>query len=333
MASISPFAYLSPDDVLEAAEAVAGIHLTGAMAHYPSYVNRVYAVDDVDGGRWIAKFYRPGRWTEAAIREEHRFVGQCADAGLPVVAPVSDADGETLSALVIEGADGTELAIHYAVYPFLPERGWEPTADEDWLALGSLVAGLHEIGAREPAPNRSAIGPGGSVATAVRELTAKKVVHPEFAAEFDELCASTLEFARPLFEGRPTLRLHGDLHRGNILAGEDGRPRIIDFDDMATGPAVQDLWLFLPGRLDDSRREFSLLSEGYRELRPLEPSQGDLIEALRFMRMVSYLAWQARQRDDDQFLRVFPDWGSRAFWIKELEDLRDQARVVADGRP
>ena len=125
-------------------------------------------------------------------------------------------------------------------------------------------------------------------------------------------------------------RIHGDFHRGNLLE----RPReglmVIDFDDMMIGPPVQDLWLMLPGRKDESRRELQLLLEGYEDFGPFDYTSLKLLEPLRLMRMVYYLAWQNRQRTDRSFKRDFPGWGTQAFWIKEIEDLRTQLQVIAD---
>ncbi|MFA6508823.1 MAG: serine/threonine protein kinase, partial [Treponemataceae bacterium] len=301
----------------------------------------VYGLQTEDDFRVIAKFYRPGRWSEAAIREELSFVAECAELGLPVLTPLHDAQGETLQAIAVEtpaDASGDDERLYFfSVYPFVRGRGWEPVKDDDWLELGRLIASLHEIGARKTAMNRLVIGPETSTRPALQSLLATGVVHPDVRAEFEELCVSSLERLAPLFDGIPRIRLHGDLHRGNLLdAGtflgdeQPTRPILIDFDDTANGPAVQDFWLFLPGRLDDSRKELGLMLEGYEEIRAFDRSTTALIEPLRLMRMIAYLDWQARQRADAGFDRAFPDWGGRAFWIKELEDLRDQARVIED---
>lgn len=322
------FSALSPADVVDAAEAVLGGPVESVVVAYPSYINRVYGVSDAQGKRYIAKFYRPGRWSEDALREEHAFVAEAAAAGVPVLPPLADAEGETLSAVAIEDEAGQERLYRFALYPFLSGRGWEPESDDAWLSLGRGIAALHLVGEARQAPARPMIDPGASGRPALDHLLASGVVAPDLRADFEDLCRETLERIAPRFEGVPRLRIHGDLHRGNAIAAENGNPVFIDFDDMATGPAVQDLWLFLPGRREEARRELSLLVEGYQELRPLEAGEFDLIEPLRFLRMLSYLDWQARQRGDAGFLRAFPDWGGRPFWIIELEALRDQARAI-----
>lgn len=330
MTALPDFSLLSPQDVADAAEAVLGVRVAGELTTYPSYINRVYGLRTESGRRVVAKFYRPGRWSEAAIREEQAFVAECAAEGLPVLRPIPDSEGETLHAVAIEDADGDEERLYFfSLFPFVQGRGWEPKYDEDWLTLGRLVASLHEIGALRNAGARLTIGPESSAKPALSRLLAEGVVHPEVRGEFQEICADTLERVASGFEDLRPIRLHGDLHRGNLLESEEG-PLLIDFDDAANGPPVQDLWLFLPGRIADSRRELNLLLEGYEEIRFFDRRMAGLIEPLRFMRMLGYLDWQARQRADAGFERAFPDWGGRAFWIKELEDLRDQARVIAE---
>lgn len=328
------FGPLSPQDIADAAEAVLAERTDGTLVAYPSYINRVYGLRTEDGERVVAKFYRPGRWSEDALREEHAFVADCVSAGLPVLAPFPDAEGETLHAIAVELPGGTERLYRFQLCPFASGRGWEPRDAEDWIALGRLAAALHASGSPAAAAHRPRIGPAASGRPALSRLLSEGVVHPDLRAEFEDLCAETLDGMERLFDGVPSARLHGDLHRGNLLSrpgAERALPLVIDFDDAAVGPAVQDLWLLLPGRLSDSRAELNLLLEGYEELRPFDRLETELVEPLRFLRMLGYLDWQARQRADAGFLRAFPDWGGRAFWITELEDLRDQARVIAAG--
>ncbi len=314
---------------MEGVEGVIETSLDGSIEPQRSYINRVYGLRDRGGRRWIAKFYRPGRWDEEAIRQEHRFVELCHGAQCPALPALVDGEGDSLSTLLVEDEDGNEYPFHFALYPFVGGPSWEPAGEGDWRTLGRIVAGMHGVAVEFRAPGRPRLHPEGSFSQAVVELS-KGVIHPDVEREFLDLCESLIPTLADRFEGVPTHPIHGDFHRGNLLRGADGGPLIIDFDDMAVGPAVQDLWLLLPGRRDDAPRELASILEGYQEVRAFDPAYLDLIEPLRLMRMVSYLAWQARQRADAQFLRAFPDWGSRPFWIIELEDLRDQARVIGE---
>ena len=335
------FALLSPDYIADAAEAVLDTPIDGTLVTYPSYVNRVYGITDIKGNKFIAKFYRPGRWSEEALREEHSFTAECVSAGIPVPLPIKDTKGETLSTMCVEYDDGAEQDFFFSLFPYIRGRGWEPESDESFLAMGRLIATLHTVGARKKSLARPEIHPEKSTRPALCRLLDGELIHPDIRKEFEDVCTTTLNTFTESFRQATQIRLHGDLHRGNALKADiDGEkngnsigpeglvPILIDFDDMSLGPAVQDFWLFLPGRVEDSRRELGLLIEGYDEINTFDRSTIELIEPLRFMRMISYLDWQARQRLDANFLHSFPDWGSKAFWIKELEDLLDQKRVI-----
>jgi Ser/Thr protein kinase RdoA (MazF antagonist) len=207
-------------------------------------------------------------------------------------------------------------------------RNFDAEADEDWLRLGSLLGRLHAVGGIRPAPNRAVCGPSSLTRPLLRGLLDQGIVHGDLASAYEDLCEATLTRIEPRFAGLSLGRIHGDCHRGNILDRPSEGLYVIDFDDMMTGPAVQDLWLLLPDHADKCRRELALLVEGYERFLPFDPRELGLIESLRFMRMVYFLAWRAGQRDDAWFKKSFPDWGSKAFWQDELDDLRDQAELA-----
>jgi Ser/Thr protein kinase RdoA (MazF antagonist) len=298
------------------------------LVPYPSYINRVYGIRSETGDEYLVKFYRPDRWEEDAIRDEHRFLLDCAEAELPVVAPIADEEGETLEILSVEAIDaGTDFIFPFALFAKMGGRNFDPEGDEDWRRIGALAGRLHQVAGRRSVSSRAVCNPD-LTAGFVTELLAADVVHPEARPEFESICSETLARIRPLFKGLVLGRVHGDLHRGNILDRPGTGLVLFDFDDMMIGPAVQDLWLLLPERADESRRELGLLLEAYEEFSPFDHSTLRLIEPLRFMRMVYFLAWRSRQRNDFWFHSSFPDWGTKAFWLKENEDLRDQARAL-----
>jgi len=324
------FDALSPSIVLEAVEAAYGIVPDGSLTPYSSYVNRVYGLRAEDGQEYVAKFYRPGRWTEKAILEEHQFLADCVQAELPVVAPLADADGQTLPAIDVEESHepySAPAAFNFALFPKRGGRSFDAESESDWLRLGSLAGRLHVVGSKRQAPARARLGP--ELAFANLSLI-EPLVHPDFRAEFDEVCRETLGRTAEDVRAMAPRRIHGDLHRGNILERPGEGLLLLDFDDMVTGPPIQDLWLLLPGRSSDCARELSLLVEGYSEFSELEAGSVALIETLRFYRILHFLAWRSLQRDDNWFKRDYPDWGSRSFWIRELEDFRDQSRIVMD---
>jgi len=353
------FDILSPGLAAEAVEEAYALRLDGSVQVYPSYVNRVYGLKDEEGRHFVAKFYRPGRWSREAVLDEHRFLADCLEADLPVAVPLPNDEGETLSELLLEEEGGADpaaaglpgaaaapaaaaaedgLPFLFALFPRSGGRNFDPETDEDWLRLGALAGRLHAVGRRRPAPARLRLGPE-LAAARLEELLGLEageggggcIVHPEFAAEFEELAREALAAAALRFEGCPVQRVHGDLHRGNILDRPGTGLVLLDFDDMAMGPPAQDLWLLLPGRAADCGRELSLLEEGYSEFSSLDPSAYGLFEPLRLHRMLHFLVWRARQRGDHWFRREFPDWGGRAFWMKETEDLRDELEVLRDG--
>jgi len=324
----APFNLLSPDLVAECVEEAYGIKLQALVFPYPSYVNRVYGLRDQDGVDYVVKFYRPGRWSQEAIAQEHRFLFQLADAECPVVLPLRDQEGLSLQTLALESSDGTEILFPFALFPKRGGRSFDAERDEDWLRLGALAGRIHSVGRWEPAPDRWALKPG-LLETYAGELLSQGLVHSESEGDFKTVCSAAAGVFDTLLQRCRFFRIHGDFHRGNIFdRGEDGL-LLIDFDDMCQGPAVQDLWLLLPGHVRESQRELNLIVEGYEEFSEFDRRELGLIEVLRFFRMVHFLRWQALQRFDEAFQKTFPNWGSRTFWIKEVEDLRDQLDEIA----
>jgi Ser/Thr protein kinase RdoA (MazF antagonist) len=321
------FDLLSPEIAMHAVESASGKSLDRTLESYHSYVNRVYGMRTEDGERLVAKFYRPGRWTRQAILDEHSFLLDCAVTEIPVIAPLRGLDGQTLHA-AIAPAEGGSQEFLFALFPRIGGRTFEPETDDDFLRLGALLGRCHAAGARRDAPARSVCSPELLTAAFVEELLSDGLVHPDHVDKWKETCGSTLRDIAPLFLGVPFQRIHGDCHRANIIDRPGTGLALIDFDDMMTGPAVQDLWLVLPSHTSESRRELNLLLDGYEQFAAFDASTLRLIEPLRFMRMIYFLAWRARQRNDAWFRGSFPEWGSEAFWIKETEDLLDQARII-----
>jgi Ser/Thr protein kinase RdoA (MazF antagonist) len=333
----APFDLLGPAEIVQAVESALSLRLDGTVTVYPSYINRVYGLRREDGGELVAKFYRPGRWSREAILEEHRFVRDCAEAELPVVAPLDLGGGGSLGELSLTDEEGERRMpapempeIPFALYPKMGGRNFDAENGEDWLRLGSLVGRCHAAGALHPARHRPICSPALLTVPLAQGLLDEGLVHPKLEDEFADICSETLEAIVPLFRSISLGRIHGDCHRGNILDRPGEGLLLIDFDDMMLGPAVQDLWLLLPDRAGLCARELGLLVEGYERFSPFNHRELALIEPLRFMRMVYFLAWRSRQRGDAWFSREFPDWGNEAFWIREIEDLRDQAQVIRE---
>lgn len=323
-----PFDHLTPFVVQQAVEGQTGLRLLDSLFPYNSYVNRVYGLRSEDGAEYVAKFYRPGRWTPEALEEEHDFLADCGRAELPVALPLADEDGHTLGEVEVETEDGLRT-FFFSVSPKKGGRNFDAERDDDWLRLGRLLGRLHQVGRQKPARHREVCQPQ-TTEQHLQNLLAEGLIPAEFETDFADLADELLPELKTLFAGLPQQRLHGDCHRGNILDRPGEGLLLMDFDDMMWGPVIQDLWLLLPGYQEDCARELDLLTRGYTEFSPLRPALWNLVEPLRFMRMVHYLAWTAKQRHDAGFRVSFPDFGTRSFWIKELEDLRSQADRIFD---
>jgi Ser/Thr protein kinase RdoA (MazF antagonist) len=315
------FENLTPDTMLNAVEQVMGIRLTGLTIPFPSYINRVYELRAVDETKLIAKFYRPGRWSLEALEDEHRFLADCRETEIPVVAPLPLADGNTL---------GTHEGIHFAVFPKRAGRRLEIVEDSQWVRLGSLVARMHLAGQKRPAPSRVTIHPQVSTIADIEYLH-EHIIPSPYNEQYRTIALRIVDVSTQLFEGAEKIRIHGDCHRGNILDRLDEGLLLIDFDDMAMGPPVQDLWLLLPERANKARREIELILSGYERFRRFDRAALRCIEPLRAMRMIYFLAWTSRQVDDFQFRKNFPDWGSSGFWQREINDLREQFAYMLEG--
>ncbi len=321
------FELLTPEAIIGAIEQAYGVRLDGTVTPYPSHINRVYGVRTDEGTPLIAKFYRPGRWSGDAILDEHEFIADCAEMEIPVAVPIADLENDTLCEVMVSET-GREETYNYALFPLMGGRNFDAESDEDYYRLGAVVARCHVAGKKRTAHHRVFILPSVSTRSYLDELLDSGLVHPDCREEFETICSELIETITPLFEDATIHRLHGDCHRGNILERGDEGLLLYDFDDMANGPPVQDLWLLLPDYAKNSRRELVNILEGYNQFCNLDPADLRLIEPLRFMRMVYFLVWRARQSGDYWFRIHFPDWGSESFWIKEIEDMKVQRDII-----
>ena len=315
------FGALTPDVVMDCAERVSGRRASGVCRPLTSYINRVYEVGMEDGGFLIAKFYRPGRWTRAALQDEQDFLRELAGAEVPVVAPLAGGDGNTLH---------EEAGLVFAVFPRMGGRACDEPSREEWLQIGRLLGRIHQVGRGRKAEHRLTMHPRQSSRTHLEFLRDSGAIPREVEGRYLDTAERLLDRIAPLFEGVAVQRLHGDLHRMNLLWRPGEGFHAIDFDDMGMGPAVQDLWMLLPDRLPAARPEFNLLLEGYELFAEYEDSQTRLIEPLRAMRYLHYAAWCARQKADGGRGLLGDDWGTADFWRRELADLQRQAQDIED---
>jgi len=328
LAMQAPFNCLAPDLITDAIEEAFGLTLESLIYSYPSYINRVYGLRDVQGREYVAKFYRPGRWSQEQILEEHQFLAELNRGECPVVLPIPDNEGATLQTLSLEACgtnqeEAVELSFYFALFPKQYGRAFDPEGDEDWIRLGSLAGRIHVTGRKAHTVCRPHIHTD-LLTSYIQGLLQENLVPDDLISDFNSLTGRALQLFTNHSTSIASIRLHGDFHRGNLINTNEQGLVIIDFDDMAEGPAVQDLWLLLPGHRRDSKRELELIIEGYTEFAEFNQKELELIEDLRFFRMIHYLHWQSQQRFDRTFYQHFPGWGSHAFWIKSIEDLEDQ---------
>ncbi|NJK88663.1 MAG: serine/threonine protein kinase [Myxococcales bacterium] len=276
--------------------------------------NRVYDLKLEDGRHIVAKFYRPGRWSRETILDEHRFLRDLLEAEVPAAAPLAFPDGDTLHNVE---------EIHYAVWLRAGGRSPEELTDDQLAVLGRLLARLHNVGAGSPAPHRRRL----SLESHLREpleILERGFLPPTWSRRYRAAAERIGRAWAKLEEKHPFHRIHGDCHHGNLLFGRDGW-FFLDFDDMVTGPAVQDLWLLVPGRDHEAERQRGVFLEGYRQFRDFETSWLRAIEALRGLRYVFYAGWVARRWSDPAFPSSFPHFNTEAYWEKETLDLEEQA--------
>jgi len=306
------FLSLTPERVLDAVEA-AGLDCAPVCHPLNSFENRVYDVLLRDGTRVVAKFYRPGRWSEAQILEEHSFMNELVEDEVPICGLRPFPDSTTLHRID---------DIWYCLYDRFGGRAPEDLDDETVDRLGMMVARIHNVGARHDAPARVRLTADTSLRDDLAWLDLNGLVPEHLRARFHRAAEDLADLADRRMEGVETFRIHGDLHAGNLLVRE-GRFHVLDFDDMVVGPAVQDLWLLLPGRDARTIRQREVFLDAYERFRDFDRSSLDLIEPLRGMRRVHYAAWIARRWLDPTFPATWPQFGTEAWWAEETSDLED----------
>ena len=296
----------------------ADLELMPTLRWLNSLENRVIEVEDMEGQQWVGKFYRPGRWTREALCEEHEFMEELAQSGVPVLPPIQLADGETVGE--IEG-------ILFTIFPHQIGRMPDEITLSHAQDLGSLVAQIHRIGARSDLKHRPRIGPSSWGLDSLNQLEREGVVPDKIWKRYSQLVRELVEKVQSQFDSFDCLRVHGDLHRGNILWSSMG-PSFVDFDDLTMGPAVQDLWMLIPGRVDEDWGLKEAFLQSYEQVRPFDYEELELVEPLRALKFVRHAAWVAKRRNDPAFVRVFPEVESHSYWQRELRDLEGQVKLL-----
>jgi len=313
-----PFLSLTPEKVLESVESI-GLITDGCMLALNSYENRVYQVGIEEEQPVIVKFYRPGRWSQAQILEEHAFIHELAEQDLSVVEPLVSQDSS------LHFSD----PFWFAIYP--RRGGRSPDLDRETLeVLGRCLGKLHAVGATKPFSYRYSFSVEAHGEASCRFLMDAGFIPGDLQQAYRTLTNDLLARIRKIFSecgAMEYIRLHGDCHTGNIL-WRDGIPHLVDFDDCMNGPAIQDLWMLLSGEREQQEAQLAALMDGYMMFHDFEPRELRLIEAMRTLRLMYYAAWLARRWDDPAFPHSFTWFNTLRYWSTHVLELREQLSVL-----
>tara|TARA_A100001037_G_scaffold109495_5_gene99725 strand:+ start:3753 stop:4739 length:987 start_codon:yes stop_codon:yes gene_type:complete len=311
----TPYAGLSPELILDAMEAH-GFSPTGSLLALNSYENRVYQIELADDTFCVTKFYRPNRWSDAQILEEHAFTAELMEHDLSAVGPVE--------------RDGTTLFDHQGFrFSVFPRQGGHPPNIEDPDTLEVLsrsLARLHNVGTVTAFQTRPEISPERLGAQSREFLLAESFIPTELLPAYTTITEQLLERIQPVFDGLPRQnwrRIHGDCHLGNLL-WRDNTAHFVDFDDCVNGPPIQDLWMLLWGERHEQEHQLSEIMDAYAPFADFDFSTLVLIEPLRTLRIMHHAAWIGRRWDDPAFPRAFPWYNTDKYWSDHILDLREQ---------
>ena len=314
------FLTLGPNQILTILEN-AGFEPDGHIIALNSYENRVYRIGLFHEAPVVVKFYRPKRWTNEQILEEHRYTRELSKAEIPVIAPISDKGGQSL----LESEQ-----FRFSIYPCIGGRPPELDDSDHLKMIGRFLARIHLVGESELFEFRPEITLQDYVTDSSQYLLENRFLPAELEYTYQTIIEDLISRLESISETVGTyrrLRLHGDAHPGNIL-WYDEKPVILDFDDARNGPAIQDIWMFLSGDRAYMTARLNDILEGYTEFRHFDPTELALVEVLRTYRLIYFAAWIARRWDDPAFPLAFPHFNSQRYWEEHILSLREQAALL-----
>jgi len=312
------FSLLTPDLIIDGLES-AGFSVASGLLPLNSYENRVYQFNDDDNQRFVTKFYRPQRWSKETILEEHQFALELAEHELPLVAP-----------LVIGNKSLFEYSGYYfAVFPCRGGRIFEVDNLDQLEWMGRFLGRIHAISASKPFKHRQTISNDIMLHQAKEQIVSSGFVPQSLSAAFFAVLDQVITIASEQYQCNNLIRLHGDCHAGNILWTDAG-PHFVDLDDCVMGPAIQDIWMMLSGDRQQQLLQLDTLLEGYNEFFSFESSQLNLIESLRTMRLVNYMAWLCKRWQDPAFPRNFPWFNTEKYWEQQILILKEQFSALQE---
>ncbi|WP_324779875.1 serine/threonine protein kinase [Thiobacillus sedimenti] len=312
-----PYSALTPDCALDALDST-GLRADGRLLALNSYENRVYQMGVEDAAPVVVKFYRPGRWSDAAILEEHAFTAELAEREIPVVAPLA--------------LNGATLHLHagyrFAVYPKQGGRMPEFDRAETLEWMGRFLGRIHAVGAMARFAHRPTLDLD-SFGYASRDVL-RDWLPADLKPAWDSVVDHALQSVAYCYARAgavAAIRLHGDCHAGNVLWTDAG-PHFVDFDDARMGPAVQDLWMLLSGEREQQQAQLNEILAGYEDFMEFDPRELHLVEALRTLRLIHHAAWLARRWDDPAFPAAFPWFNTQQYWQARILELREQIALM-----
>lgn len=318
----TPYENLSPELILDAIESI-GFHCNGSLFPLNSYENRVYQIGIEDDAPLIAKFYRPQRWNDDAILEEHQFATELFSHEIPIVTPIAIADQQTLH---------KHENYRFAVFPRRGGRALELDNTEQLEWIGRFIGRLHAVGSCRPFKHRMNINAQTYGHNPYQFLIQNNFIPLEIKVDYcqivDELLQIITQNFSQIYAGE-LIRLHGDCHAGNILWNAEG-PNIVDLDDCLMGPAIQDIWMLVSGTTEmEIEIQLEYILRGYRQFYDFPSHQLKLIESLRTLRMIHYAAWLAKRWQDPTFPLNFPWFNTLSYWQSHLRDLHQQLQLLS----
>jgi Ser/Thr protein kinase RdoA (MazF antagonist) len=318
------FDKLTPDKVLDAIE-LSGFKTTGRVLTLASMENRVFEVevegfesDNISDSFKIIKFYRPGRWSEKQIQDEHDFLFDLVANDIFVIAPIK-IEGQS----VFTNTDG----LFYSIFPKKGGRACDEWTDLLLEQMGRLLARLHNTGQASIAQHRLKLDIQNFGENNLELILNSEYLPLEYKKSYESVCKTIFEISAPLFNNINYQRVHGDCHHGNIILNQ-GTPFLIDFDDMSMGPRVQDIWMVIPGRDQYSLNQRKVLLNAYTSMTDFNFQELKLIEPLRALRIIHFSAWIGHRFKDEAFKRVFQNFGTHQYWEKEIFDLKEQIGYI-----
>ena len=309
---------LSHDSIIENIQATLNIKLSNLLLRRNSYINRVYELEELtEKRRFIVKFYRPHRWTPEMINEEHGFLNELANNDVSVIPPLAF-NNKTLFSLE---------DISYAIFPKKGGRAMDEFDKNQWEEIGRLLARIHIVGEKHKTSKRITWMPNIATKQHLEVLINSSFVLPDFKKSLKDIVDLFIGKANQKFNEKEFILLHGDCHKGNLLHRPGEGIYVVDFDDVCLGPAIQDVWMLFPDKIEKCENEWAWFLKGYNTFETFDQMSVELVDVLRGMRIIHFAAWLAIQQKDLDFNNHFPEAGTKRYWnelIKELQAITYQ---------